>query len=61
VTAGSTDASYMWQKIQGQNLCEVSPGVLSKQMPPPDSGIELTEMEEMMIEAWILAGAPNDN
>jgi hypothetical protein len=61
VTPGSADASYVWQKIQGQNLCEVSPGVLSEPMPPPDSGIELTEMEKLMIEAWILGGAPNDN
>lgn len=61
VTAGSTEASYVWQKIQGQNLCEVSPGVISKPMPPPDSGIVLTETEKLMIEAWILGGAPNDN
>jgi hypothetical protein len=61
VTPGSAEASYVWQKIQGQNLCEVSPGVLSKAMPPPDSGIVLSEMDEQMIEAWILAGAPNDN
>ncbi len=61
VMPGSSEASYVWQKILGQNLCEVSPGVLSEPMPPPDSGIVLSEIDKQMIEAWILAGAPNDN
>jgi hypothetical protein len=53
--------SYIWQKIQGTNLCEVAPGMPSSPMPPPASMLVLTDMQKDMIEAWILAGAPYDN
>jgi hypothetical protein len=53
--------SYIWDKIQGTNLCDLSPGMPSDQMPPPETMIVLTDMQKDMIEAWILGGAPYDN
>jgi hypothetical protein len=61
VTPGNLAQSYIWNKIQDQDLCELSPGMPSAPMPPPTSMIVLTDMQKQMIEAWILAGAPNDN
>jgi hypothetical protein len=61
VAPGNLAQSYLWSKIQNQDLCELSPGMPSKPMPPLASGIVLTDMQKQMIEAWILAGAPNDN
>ena len=61
VAPGDLAQSYIWNKIQDQDLCELSPGMPSAPMPPPESGIVLTATQKQMIEAWILAGAPNDN
>ena len=61
VTPGDLQASYLWRKIQGQGLCDLAPNEPSSPMPPPDSGIVISDMDKAMIEAWILGGAPNDN
>jgi hypothetical protein len=53
------DNSYILMKMKGEGLCML-PNGLSDPMPPPESGIMITQMQIDMIEAWIAAGAPID-
>jgi hypothetical protein len=58
VDTQNVDASYILRKMRGVDLC---PAPNTTSMPPPASGIVLTQMDIDMIEAWITAGAPSDN
>jgi hypothetical protein len=55
----TVDNSYILMKMKGEGLCPIGNGP-SDPMPPPDSGIMITQMNIDMIEAWIEAGAPID-
>lgn len=55
----TVDNSYILLKMKGEGLCMLQDG-LSSPMPPPASGVMITQMDIDMIEAWIAAGAPID-
>jgi hypothetical protein len=59
VVPGDPAASYMMMKIDGQQLCP-NGAEPSMSMPPPGEGFGLPESSRATIEAWILAGAPNN-
>lgn len=59
VDVDSVDDSYLLRKMRGVDLCETQNGITDP-MPPPDSGLTITQMQIDMIEAWIAAGAPQD-
>lgn len=43
--------------MKGVDICDPN----TDPMPPPDSNIQLSQMDIAMVEAWIMAGAPGDN
>jgi hypothetical protein len=59
VVPGDPDASYMMMKIDGRGLCDVG-AETSLSMPPPGEPYVLPAQSRAKIEAWILAGAPNN-
>jgi hypothetical protein len=59
VAPGDPANSYMMMKIDGIDLC-ADGEVPSSAMPPPGEPFGLPESSRAMIEAWILAGAPNN-
>ena len=59
VVPGSPDQSYMMMKIYGVGLCNIGQDP-SLAMPPPDDVFTISDEQIQTLEAWILAGAPNN-
>lgn len=55
VVPGDLEGSYVWQKVTGGLLCDLSAGEPSQPMPLT---AELPAEDLALLEAWILAGAP---
>jgi hypothetical protein len=59
VAPGDPAGSYMMMKVDGVDLCP-NGAEPSAMMPPPGEGFGLPASSRALLEAWILAGAPNN-
>ena len=59
VDPGDPASSYMMMKIDGIDMCP-NGAEPSEVMPPPGEGFGLPASSRALLEAWILAGAPNN-
>jgi hypothetical protein len=53
IAPGSLEQSYIWGKLTDGTICGDF-----RVMPPPEEGFEITDEQVALLEAWILAGAP---
>jgi hypothetical protein len=58
IVPGDPQASYVLQKIYGQQVCG-SPGEFDP-MPPPGAAFNISDEQIELLENWIVSGAPFD-